>query len=248
MSEAATDPNPRARRTREALLAAGIALLSERSIDVVAIDEIVARAGVGKGSFFNHFADKAGFAAAVATGIRLELESWVSAANRAEPDAVLRLAGGLVTAAAYGLANPARARVLLRATSGVPLAAHPLNAGLRADLAAAGRDGRIAAPPGPSTVLYWLACCQAVMGELLAGPAGEDEAVAQLGALLALGLRGLGASPESIAEATEPARLRRQLAAIPPPAPAPAPPAARAPAGPEARRSSRRRGRSPRPT
>ena len=49
--------HPRAARTRAALLAAGFDLLVERPIDAIPIDDVVARAGVAKGSFFNHFAD-----------------------------------------------------------------------------------------------------------------------------------------------------------------------------------------------
>ncbi|MEY4952880.1 MAG: hypothetical protein RL299_1304, partial [Pseudomonadota bacterium] len=44
--------HPRAARTRQALIEAGFELLAERPIDAVAIDEVVTRAGVAKGSFF----------------------------------------------------------------------------------------------------------------------------------------------------------------------------------------------------
>ena len=49
------NPSPRAARTRAALIAAGFDLLVERSIDAIPIDDLVAKAGVAKGSFFNHF-------------------------------------------------------------------------------------------------------------------------------------------------------------------------------------------------
>ena len=57
--------SPRAARTRTALLEAGLDLLADRPIDAIAIDELVAAAGVAKGSFFNHFGDKYGFANAI---------------------------------------------------------------------------------------------------------------------------------------------------------------------------------------
>ena len=95
MASAAPSENPRAQRTRSALLAAGLELLAERPIDAIAIDELVLRAGVAKGSFFNHFADKCGFAAAVAQHVRAALEVRVGAANAAEGDPVMRLAGGM---------------------------------------------------------------------------------------------------------------------------------------------------------
>ena len=66
--------SPRAARTRAALLDAGLDLLADRPIDAIAIDELVAAAGVAKGSFFNHFGDKYGFANAIAEAIRTLLD------------------------------------------------------------------------------------------------------------------------------------------------------------------------------
>ena len=50
--------HPRAERTRAALIAAGRRLFGERPVDAVSVDEIVQAAEVGKGSFYNHFADR----------------------------------------------------------------------------------------------------------------------------------------------------------------------------------------------
>ena len=72
-------PNPRRNRTREALLAAGAALLAERPIDALAIDDIVQAAGVAKGSFYNHFVDKAALANAIGEAIRDDIEARVAA-------------------------------------------------------------------------------------------------------------------------------------------------------------------------
>ena len=87
--------SPRAARTRGALIAAGFELLAEKPIDAIPIDEVVARAGVAKGSFFNHFADKAAFAAAIADEVRLELEERITTANAGEADPLKRIAGGI---------------------------------------------------------------------------------------------------------------------------------------------------------
>lgn len=48
----------RRRETREQLMEAGRALFIERSVDQVSIESITARAGVAKGSFYNHFASR----------------------------------------------------------------------------------------------------------------------------------------------------------------------------------------------
>ena len=49
---------PRGERTRHALLAAGHQLLADRSIDALAVDDIVQAAGVAKGTFYIHFESK----------------------------------------------------------------------------------------------------------------------------------------------------------------------------------------------
>ena len=113
--------NPRAQRTRTALLDAGFALLAERPIDAIAIDDIVARAGVAKGSFFNHFTDKPGFARALGEQVRLALEARVGAANRDVSDPVLRLAGEHRV-----WLRPARDQLVYIVTKGLPMGAQML--------------------------------------------------------------------------------------------------------------------------
>jgi AcrR family transcriptional regulator len=197
---AAPNASPRAQRTRAALLAAGIDLLADRPIDAIPIDELVAAAGVGKGSFFNHFADKPAFAEAVSTTIRRDLEALVSAVNGGAADPLRRLAGGMVAAAAYAMARPRRAAVLVRATSG-------------SDLEAARATASISAPDEPEAVLFWLACCQAVMGQILLDRPAPDGAVALVRGLLRLGLKGLGAAPARIDAICEPGWIGAVIAA-----------------------------------
>lgn len=51
--------------TRQALLGAGLALLTERGYSAVGVDEILLRAGVSKGSFYHQFPHKEAFGLAV---------------------------------------------------------------------------------------------------------------------------------------------------------------------------------------
>ncbi len=54
-------PGRRERRklaTRDALLDAARSLLVSRSMDALSVDEIVERADVARGTFYNYFADK----------------------------------------------------------------------------------------------------------------------------------------------------------------------------------------------
>src|SRR5512142_1207002 len=51
-------PDARIRRTRERLGAAVIALIQEKSIDEVSVQEVLDRAGVGRSTFYLHYRDK----------------------------------------------------------------------------------------------------------------------------------------------------------------------------------------------
>ena len=194
----------RAARTRSALLSAGMELLVERPIDAIAIDEVVAAAGVAKGSFFNHFVDKHRFASAVAHEIRLEIEQWVARINEGVPDPLERLCGGMIAAAAYARATPRRTVVLTRILNGMSLREHPINAGLLDDLRGAIAEGLIELPSEQAGVLFWLGSCQILMIGIV--ERGGDLAAAHdlLLGMLQVGLRGLGAGADRIAELIEP--------------------------------------------
>lgn len=194
---AAPDLSPRAARTRAALVAAGFDLLVDRPIDAIPIDDVVARAGVSKGSFFNHFADKAAFAAAISREVRLEVESLVGASNAGVTDPVERIAGGMRTGWAFALREPRRSAVLLR--SAATAQDHPLNRGLRGDVEAAVTVGALRPQAAESGVLYWLGLCQVLMASMVETRPAPAEARARLEAIMVMGLIGLGVTEERAA-------------------------------------------------
>ncbi len=179
-------------RTRNALLAAGLDLLVDRPIDAIAIDEIVARAGVAKGSFFNHFIDKPGFAAAVAAVVRLEVEAEVARANAGIADPITRIAGGMAVAARCALAEPRRMMVLLRSQEPSTSQAHPLNRGLKEDIEAALAQGLLRPEAREVGVTYWLGLCLILAAHLIAARPKRDIAAGLFADMLMLGLTGLG--------------------------------------------------------
>jgi len=190
---AVVDPaNPRAARTRSALLAAGFDLLAQRPIDAIAIDEVVARAGVAKGSFFNHFQDKPGFAAAIGAAVRVELESRVDRTNADIADPVVRLAGGMGVAVEFALHERARAIVMLRGLEFSNGFDRKLNQGIRADLEAVIAAGLARPEAVRSGVRYWLGLCQVAMHGVIERSDSPAEAAERLREMLVLGLAGLG--------------------------------------------------------
>lgn len=185
-------PNPRAQRTRDALLDAGFALLAERPIDAIAIDEVVARAGVAKGSFFNHFTDKPGFANAIGAQVRAALEERVGAANVGVTDPVARLAGGMRVAVDFALTERKQAIVMLRGLEMATGQNHALNQGIRADVEAALAAGLARPEAARSGVRYWLGLCQIALINVIERQPSRAEAADRLREMLVLALCGLG--------------------------------------------------------
>ncbi|WP_374613149.1 TetR/AcrR family transcriptional regulator [Sphingorhabdus sp.] len=202
-SSSPANPSPRAARTRAALIAAGFELLVERPIDAIPIDDVVAKAGVAKGSFFNHFADKQDFANAIATEVRLEVEALITKANDGVANPVERIAGGMRVAAEFAMAQPKRSAVLLRSQGSSTARAHPLNRGVVGDFEAAFAQGLLRPEAQESGVLYWLGLCQAIMTNIVERRPSREDANRRLAEMLVLGLTGLGIN------ATEAVRLAR---------------------------------------
>jgi len=184
--------SPRSQRTRAALIAAGLDLLVDRPIDAIPIDDLVARAGVAKGSFFNHFADKHDFAAAVAAEVRIEVEAAVASANAGVTDPVVRIAGGMAVAARFAVDEPRRMMVLLRSQVPATSQTHPLNRGLKEDIEAALADGLLHPEARNVGLLYWLGLCQILMAHLIETCPPRDIAAQRFREMLLLGLAGLG--------------------------------------------------------
>lgn len=196
MTFAIPPTNPRAQRTRAALLAAGLELLAERPIDAVSIDELVVRAGVAKGSFFNHFADKTAFAGAVAQQVRKALEERVDAANRDERDPVMRLAGGMRVAIEFALQDRVQAIIMLRGLQETTWIDHELNRGIRADIDGAKAQNLLRREAESSGVRYWLGLCHVAVLDTIERRLGRHEAAERLRDMLVLGLCGLGIDPQ----------------------------------------------------
>lgn len=184
-------PNPRAERTRAALVAAGRRLFCERPIDAVTVDDIVRAAGVGKGSFYNHFTDRGGLVEAISAEIRASIERGVALANAEVEDPARRVARAVCTYLRFAIDEPERAGVMMRVNSGRVSLSAPLNRGLVDDISAGLRSGRFAVPTLEAGVLHVIGVAQIALARLLGEPS-RALAVSLGQQLCGLLLRGLG--------------------------------------------------------
>jgi AcrR family transcriptional regulator len=200
--------SPRAQRTRSVLIAAGLELLADRPIDAIAIDEVVARAGVAKGSFFNHFSDKPGFGQAIAGEVRRALEARVDAANAGLTDPVERLVGGMRVAIEFALEERIQAIVMLRGLEASTGIDNDLNRGIRADVERLVTAGLARPEAVRSGVRFWLGLCQIAMLNVIERRPARAAAAERLREMAVLGLTGMGVNEARAQAAAKSAESR----------------------------------------
>jgi AcrR family transcriptional regulator len=192
-----TAENPRAARTRAALMAAGRRLLSQHPIDAVTVDDIVQAAEVGKGSFYNHFADREALGRAIAAQIRASVESAIGRANAGVDDPARRLAQAVCSYLRFALDEPEQAGVLVHIHSGHTSLNAPLNRGLVEDLETGLASGRFEVATVESGALYVLGVTQLALVRIVQ-ESNRAFAISLAQQMCALVLRGLGVpAPEA---------------------------------------------------
>jgi AcrR family transcriptional regulator len=193
--------SPRAERTRAALIAAGRRLFCERPADAVTVDDIVQTAEVGKGSFYNHFADRDALVRAVSAEIRASIERAIDHANAEIEDPARRMARACCTYLRFALDDPERAGVLVRVHSGFTSIDAPLNRGLVDDISKGLASGRFRVATIEAGVLYVLGVNQIALVRIVQepSPALAVSLAQQMCALMLSGLRLPDAEADLIA-------------------------------------------------
>jgi AcrR family transcriptional regulator len=82
-------------RTREALLDAGVAVAEEQGLAGLSVNRVVAAAGVAKGTFYVHFADRGEFVDALHARFHSRVEAAVAVATEGVPAGGERLRRGI---------------------------------------------------------------------------------------------------------------------------------------------------------
>lgn len=105
------------RKTREALLDAGVAVADEHGLAGLSVNRVVATAGVAKGTFYVHFADRDAFVDALHRRFHERVEAAVAAATAGIPAGPERLYAGVVAYLDVCLADRAVKALALEARS-----------------------------------------------------------------------------------------------------------------------------------
>jgi len=110
----------RSRRSRQAILQAGYALLEEQGIDALTVDAVAERAGMAVGSVFRRFGDKEGLLLAIQHAFTESLQAEITRRMSAErlreltdPAAAIAEAVGAITDAFHAHEGLLRAFLLL---------------------------------------------------------------------------------------------------------------------------------------
>lgn len=189
-------PNPDARytKTRKALLDAGLELLSDLSEDGINVDEIVRRARVAKGSFYNHFPDKEALAKEIYHQLRMDIEARIATINEGVADPARRSCRAFCTYALMAADYPARGRLIARLISNDMSPMAEVNQGVMADTTEALQTGRYNIPSVDAGVTMKIGLAHAVIKRLVDG-ASRFEAVTVAQQICTLKLRAFGLDP-----------------------------------------------------
>jgi AcrR family transcriptional regulator len=181
------------RRTlsRDALLGAAVELIGTRGFAAVAIDDIVARAGVAKGTFYNHFKDKPDIAHHVALGIRHEIRDRIAEVKIISSDPATHLAIALTLFLQLAVSEPHKARMLVTLLTDVSDLGAPMNARVRATLEAGESMERFAIRSLDAALIFVLGIVAGGIKSILERP-GMDKAEDLVLCLVSHGLTGLG--------------------------------------------------------
>jgi len=185
-------PTRRRAKTKPALLEAGLKLLAERPVDSLSIDEIVAAAGVAKGSFFYHFTDKQSFAREIAASVRAEIESTIALVNLGIEDPARRVARGIGQFVNFALRSPDKAAMIITADWRSVDPAYSLNAGLRADIDLGLSAGRFDCPQRDAAMLNLIGVTNLLISKVLFEHLSVADTRSLFRSTLAFAFRGLG--------------------------------------------------------
>ncbi|MEM7663644.1 MAG: TetR/AcrR family transcriptional regulator [Pseudomonadota bacterium] len=127
--------------TRDRLILAAKSVMADTSVNAVTVDGIVQKAGVGKGSFYNHFNSKEDLFFATLDEVFADMADQIMSAIEAVDDPAEELAIGIRMYVRLAAADPEIGRLIINApasfdilhTYADPVVNHTIDKGLQAE-------------------------------------------------------------------------------------------------------------------
>ena len=184
------------RKIRAALISAGADLLGQYPIDAITINQIVETAGVAKGSFYNHFADKESLAATVSTAIREEVEQKIRDSNRNVTDPAYRMARGICLHLRLAVIQPKRAAIMLRIAELATSGDYALNRHIQGDIEDGIATGRYHRGCEDAGIIVVMGTTMALMLRIIEQGLDVEQTIELTAKTLSLVLGGFGLQAE----------------------------------------------------
>ena len=162
----------------------------QAKFDSLSVDDIVERADVARGTFYNYFVDKDALERELASQSRARVEAEIARVNEGIIDPPERIARAFLSVLQLGISTPLQATAMMRLFPRATDPAAPSNAGVRRDAVQGMTQGRIVATSEDAVVACVMGVFTAGVNRSLDLPAGRVREFAQgLGTIL---LHGLG--------------------------------------------------------
>jgi len=133
----------RSTRTRGELIIAARGLYGERPFDHVTVDDVVAAAGVAKGTFYVHFDSLAELQNIVADELAREFDELLQPRRLALDDPIERIAAGCGAFIAQALRDPPWGALVAHSAAAMPNVATTARRRLKEDIDRAARSGQL---------------------------------------------------------------------------------------------------------
>ena len=183
------------------MTAAAADLITERGVPGLRVTEIAERAGVGAGSFYNHFESMDDLVEAVVTDAVAALTKAITAKTRPDQDPAEVVAASMRRFVRLAYDAPDFARLIVQISHVDAMLATAVYPEGRRALGEGIRRGRFDAPDVETTMIAVLGGAFALMRAILAGDVGESAEIP----FVVHTLRGLGVpADEAQALASEP--------------------------------------------
>ena len=195
----------RSGRTRAELLAAARTLYAARPFDQVTVDEVVAAAGVAKGTFYVHFDSLTDLQSISLTNLAREFDELLQPRRLALDDPIERIAAGCGAFILQTLRDPAWGMLVARSAAAMPHVAGVARKRLKEDIDRAARDGHLG---GVTPELAFDFATGIMLHTMLSAPQ-RQRSPQQASAIVAGILRAIGVAPGKAADGGA-ARDRRE--------------------------------------